>query len=69
MTPTKIILEKTATHVHLMVFAPETMRGFTVIEGTPFANDGPKEKTLLHLRKCGAKYAKRFNIPFVDQTV
>lgn len=69
MTPTKIVLEKTATHIQLRVFAPEAQKGSLVIEGTPFRNGiSPKEKTILSLRNHGASYAKRFNIPFVDQT-
>lgn len=65
MTPTKIVLEMTKTHIQLRVFAPETLKGSTVIESTPF-NTG---KSLPGLRKHGAAYAKRFAIPFVDQTV
>ena len=65
MTPTKIILEKTATHIQLRVFAPETQKGSTVIESTPFKTG----KSLPSLRKRGAIYAKRFSIPFVDQTI
>ena len=64
MTPTKIVLEQTATHINLRVYAPETAKGSTVIESTPF-NTG---KSLPKLRKHGADYAKRFSIPFVDQT-
>lgn len=65
MTPTKIVLEKTATHLQLRVFAPETQHGSTVIESTPFKSG----KSLPKLRKYGASYAKRFNIEFVDQTI
>jgi len=64
MTPTKIILEKTATHIQLRVFAPQTLKGSTVIESTPF-NTG---KSLPNLRKHAVTYAKRFAIPFIDQT-
>lgn len=68
MTPTKITLEKSATHLQLRVAATGTAHGSVVIEGTPISNGGPKEKTIAHLRKSGARYAKRFNIPFIDQT-
>jgi hypothetical protein len=64
MTPTKIVLERTATHIQLRVFAPETQKGSTVIESTPFKTG----KSLPSLRKHGATYAKRFAIPFIDQT-
>lgn len=64
MTPTKITLEKTATHLQLRVTAPETLRGSTVIESVPFKNG----KSLPTLRKHAITYAKRFGIPFVDQT-
>ena len=70
MTPTKIRLEITKTHIQLRVFAPQTVKGSTVIESTPFANGvGPKEQTVASMRKHGAKYAKRFAIPFEDQTI
>lgn len=64
MTPTKIVLEQTAAHINLRVYAPETQKGSTVIESTPF-NTG---KSLPSFRKHGLAYAKRFGIPFVDQT-
>lgn len=69
MTPTKIVLEKTATHIQLRVFAPECLKGTLVIESVPYRNGvGPLVKTELAMRKHGASYAKRFSIPFVDQT-
>ncbi len=64
MTPTKIVLQKTATHIQLKVFAPETLKGFTVIESTPL-NTG---KSLSFFHKRGTQYAKRFSIPFIDET-
>jgi hypothetical protein len=64
MKPTKIVLEKTATHLQLRVFTPETARGSTVIESVPFRTG----KSLPGLRKHGAEYAKRFAITFYDQT-
>jgi hypothetical protein len=67
MTPTKIVLEQTATHIQLRVFAPETAKGSTVIGGTPFVVS-PKPETVSKLRKRAEKYAKSFSIPFVDQT-
>lgn len=68
-TPTKIVLEKTSSQIQLRVFAPETAKGSTVVEGTSFANDlGPKAATIERLRKIGTRYAKRWSIPFVDQT-
>jgi hypothetical protein len=64
MTPTKIVLEMTKTHMQLRVFAPETQKGSTVIESVPFKTG----KSIPALRKQGSAYAKRFNIPFIDQT-
>jgi hypothetical protein len=64
MTPTKIVLEKTATHIQLRVFAPETKSGSTVIESVPFKSG----KSLPTFRKHGAAYAKQFGIHFVDMT-
>lgn len=64
MTPTKIVLEVTATHIQLRVFAPETQKGSTVIEMVPFLTG----KSIPGLRKRGAAYAKRFAIPFVDKS-
>ena len=64
MTPTKIILEATKTHLQLRVFAPETQKGSFVIESVPFKTG----KSLPTLRKQGAAYAKRFAIEFFDQT-
>jgi hypothetical protein len=64
MTPTKIILEKTSTHLQLKVLAADTQKGYSVIESVPFKNGD----SLPTLRKHGASYAKRFSIPFVDAT-
>jgi len=64
MTPTKIILEKTTTHIQLRVLAADTQRGYTVIESVPIN----KGDSLPSFRKHGTAYAKRFAIPFVDQT-
>lgn len=64
MTPTKIVLEKTSSHFQLRVFAPETARGSTVIDNTPIRTGA----SLPGFRKQGARYAKRFSIPFIDQT-
>jgi hypothetical protein len=69
MTPTKITLQRTATRLNLVVTATGTEKGYVIIDGTPFSNGGPKPKTIIHLRKSGTNYAKRFGIPFVDQTV
>ena len=63
MTPTKIVLEKTATHLQLRVFAPQTAKGSTVIESIPFKNSD----SLPTLRKHAAAYAKRYAIPFEDK--
>jgi hypothetical protein len=65
MTPTKIVLERTNTHIQLRVFAPETQNGSTVIESTPFKTG----KSLDGIRKHATAYAKRFGINFVDQTI
>ena len=62
MTPTKITLVKTATHLQLKVTAPDTLKGYTVIESVPFKNGD----SIPTLRKHGAAYAKRFNIPFAE---
>jgi hypothetical protein len=64
LTPTKIVLEKTSTHILLKVFAPETLKGYTVIDSAPFKTG----KSLPSFRKHGARYAKRFGISFVDAT-
>jgi hypothetical protein len=75
MTPTKIVLEiadtaptlrkYAAKSYQLRVFAPETQKGSLVIGSTPIASG----KSLLSFRKHGLAYAKRFSIPFVDQTI
>jgi hypothetical protein len=64
MTPTKIVLERTATHLQLRVFIPEAARGSTVIESTPVGTG----KSLPNLRRQAVRYAIRFAIPFVDLT-
>lgn len=64
MTPTKIILQKTETHLQLKVVAADTLKGYSVIESVPFKNG----KSIPTLRKHGVIYAKRFNIPFMDET-
>jgi hypothetical protein len=48
----------------LKVYAPETLKGYTVIESSPFKTG----KSLPSFRKHGMQYAKRFDIPFIDQT-
>ena len=69
MTPTKITLEKTATHLQLKVSAAETLKGYTVIESAPYKNGvNASVKTVFTMRKHAAQYAKRFGIPFVDET-
>lgn len=69
MKPTKIRLEKTTSHLQLRVFSPDTLAGSTVIESVPFANGiTPKVQTVFAMRKHAAQYAKRFSIPFEDQT-
>ncbi len=62
MTPTKIILERTATHIQLRVLAAGTTRGFVVIESAPFRTG----KAIPKMREYAAAYAKRFAIPFYD---
>jgi len=69
MTPTKIVLEKTSTHLQLRVFAPDTLKGSAVIESVPYQNGvNAKVQTVFSMRKHAAQYAKRFSIPFADQT-
>jgi len=68
MTPTKITLQKTATRLNLVVTATGTAKGNVVIDGTPISDGGPNARALALLRKSGADYAKRFAIPFIDQT-
>ena len=60
MSPTKITLERTATHLLLRV----TMTGSrtVVIESVPIKTG----KSLDGLRAHGRKYAKRFGIAFHD---
>ena len=62
MTPTKIVLEKTATHYQLKVFAPQTAKGYFVKESVQIVTG----KSLDGLRKEGIKYAKRFGIQFSE---
>jgi hypothetical protein len=62
MTPTKIVLEKTATHVQLRVLATDTLKCSTVIESVPFKTGA----SLQGLRRHATAYAKRFAIPFED---
>jgi hypothetical protein len=54
--------------LNLVVTATDTQKGYVVIGGTPISEGGPKPKTIAILRKNGTSYAKRFGIPFVDQT-
>ncbi len=69
MTPTKITLEKTATHVQLKVSLPGTLKGYAVIESVPFQNGvSPKGRTVDAMRKHATKYANHFAIPFADET-
>jgi len=69
MTPTKIVLEKTASRLQLRVFAPETLKGSVVIESVPYKNGvNASVKTVFAIRKHAGQYAKRFSIPFVDET-
>lgn len=62
MTPTKIILERTSTHVQLRVIMTGTLKGYTVLSAVPFRTGD----CIPGMRKQAAKYAKRFAIPFVD---
>jgi hypothetical protein len=64
MKPTKITLEIVNGVIRLRVDSPQTQKGFTVIESTPFKNGNSLSK----LRTDAMKYAKRFSIPFVDTT-
>jgi hypothetical protein len=69
MTPTRIVLEKTATHLQLKVFATETQKGYFVTESVPYKNGvNASVKTVFAMRKQAAQYAKRFSIPFTDET-
>lgn len=69
MTPTKITLEKTATHLQLKVSALDTLKGYTVIEAVPYQNGvNASVRTVFTMRKQAAEYAKRFAIPFTDET-
>ena len=64
MTPTKVVLEQTATHLQLKVFAPEAVEGYSVVEIVPYKND----KSLMTLRKHGEQHADLLGVPFVDET-
>ncbi len=64
MTPTKITLEIVSGTIRLRVDSPQTLKGYTVIESSPFKTGASLEG----LRKNATKYAKRFAIPFVDAT-
>ena len=69
MTPTKIILEKTKTHLQLKVMSRDTLKGYSVIESVPYQNGiNASVKTVFTMRKQAAQYAKRFAIPFTDET-
>ena len=69
MTPTKIILEKTSTHLQLKVLAADTPKGYSVIESVPYKTGvGAAVATVFAMRKQAAQYAKRFHIPFMDET-
>ena len=65
MTPTKITLEQTNGRLRLRVDAPQTAKGYTIIEDTPFKTGA----SLPMLRKHATQYAKRFAIPFIDKTL
>lgn len=71
-TPTKIVLaELKGTTKHsdrdlaLVVFAPQTLKGYTVIERVPRVTG----KSIPSLRKHATEYAARWSIPFIDQTL
>jgi hypothetical protein len=70
MTPTKIVLtflrgatKHSDQDIALVVYAPETERGYTVIERAPHVTG----KSIPSMRKTATKYAKRWNIPFEDK--
>lgn len=65
MKPTKITLEIKNGVIQLRVDAKNTLKGYTIIESSPFKTG----KSLDGLRKRATKYAKQFSIPFVDATV
>jgi hypothetical protein len=62
MTSSKVVLEKTAPHLQLKVFASEA--GYSVVEIVPYKND----KSLMTLRKHGEQHADLLGVPFVDET-
>jgi hypothetical protein len=70
IVPTKIGLEKTKTHTNLRVFAPQTLHGSYCIESIPLVFKGTVASgdALPGLRKQARSFAKRFAIPFIDQT-
>lgn len=63
MTPTKITLEIVSGTIRLRVDAPDTQKGFTIIEASPLKSG----KSLDGLRRRATQYAKRFAIPFEDK--
>ncbi|MBZ9600721.1 hypothetical protein [Phyllobacterium chamaecytisi] len=62
LTPTKITLELLNGYIQLRIDAPQTENGYTVMESVPFKTGD----ALPSMRKQASKYAKQFNIPFVD---
>jgi len=69
MTPSKIVLERTTSHLQLRVFTHELPLRGNVIESVPFANRvAPKPRTVAQMQNHGKRYAKRFDIPFEDHS-
>lgn len=68
MIPTRIVLEKTRTHLVLRVHARELPPTGTAIESVPFADGvAPKPKTVTRMTRDGIAYAKRFGIVFENK--
>jgi hypothetical protein len=66
MTPTKITLEIVSKTLRLRVDAPDTLKGYSVIEATTFSARKPKASTVELMRSHAGRYAKRFGIEFSD---
>jgi hypothetical protein len=60
MPPTKIVLQTTASHYVLRLYAPEAQHGSTVIEAVKIDTVTSSDA----IKRNGEAYAKRLNIPF-----
>lgn len=64
ITPKRIRLHFEGNRIKLRIYAPECDHGSTVLENVPHVTGG----SLPFLRRYGRDYAKRWGIPFDDET-